>query len=180
MWLHGSVDMIPPIRPAVLLGVLTFVAQIGPVFAALPSDSTHLASNDASVDESVIGRPFPVSDSVRTACREVLPDKCDAENALLRKFAEEPRDTVWATDLESKLREYVSTRYPGFSVRALECRKTICAGEVTAVAGEHFDRTLGNDQPVSTLLMGQMGINGYESDAAGRRTAVMLILFTRR
>jgi hypothetical protein len=166
-----------PLRYAFQL--LAALAQFSNLSASASDDSTQGAPRDARMDVSVVGRPFPLSKSVSAWC-PTFPDKCTVEYQLLQTFAEEPKDVAWATDIEAKLRKHIRMQGSAFSIRTLECRRTVCAGELTSAAGEHFNRTLPNDAPLEHLLQGQMGVNGYERNEQGERVTVWLILYKRR
>lgn len=76
-----------------------------------------------------VGRPFPLSDSVRARCKS----RWCVELALPRllKFASERRDPVWAPLLEADIGDYIASRKSeGYSLRAVECRTSLCIAEV--------------------------------------------------
>ncbi len=133
-------------------------------------------------DDSVIGRPFPVSASVEARCRNwanKADDPCEDVHKLLSRMAQEPRDTAWAAQMEEEIRDQVMTGSPGkYSIRAVECRTSVCAVEVASLFGLYFGPKY--DDPLSSKL--EQGIHtwGYEFDASGGRITVTVMPFTRR
>ena len=99
-----------------------------------------IASYPASVDESVVGQPFPVSQSILAVCEQDSRGTfCEPNKALLAKMAEEPREEPWASAAERAIRALVELE-PGtdrpravtFTIRNLECRKTLCFVETAS------------------------------------------------
>jgi hypothetical protein len=81
----------------------------------------------------VVGRPFPLSPSMEAECR-VDEEGCALALRLLKQFSQQPRDPAWASKMEAGLRELVMSR-PGYSIRAIECRVSLCAAEVASSLG---------------------------------------------
>lgn len=138
--------------------------------------STDSKSEDAT---AVIGRPFPVSTSVEATCR-LLGGSCDEKlDGLLTEFAQQPRDPAWAPDMETTLRNHLTTAEPDkYTIRALECRTTLCAVEVASLYGAYHGAPYvfvrGND------LFNGSAMYGYESSQSMERVTVTLRTFERR
>lgn len=115
---------------------------------AMPTEHDHRSGSQtvssadfeasAAASAVVIGRRFPMSASVEAGCRR-LGGLCDEDLQLLSKMAQEPRDAEWAKEMESNLRDHFVTAEPGeFSIRAIECRTTLCAAEVESLYGPYL------------------------------------------
>lgn len=140
------------------------------------------------VDFSVVGHPFPVSESILTACGpKPAPGPsswCERNRKFLDEMAEEPREEPWATAAEGAIRALVELE-PGterprtvtYTVRALECRTSICFVETASVMGwfstelYRFEKTSG--------LTAQYAIHSAETDAYGTNVYVTLWPFER-
>jgi len=142
--------------------------------------SLSLPPRDAGalLDDTVIGRPFPVSKSVKDPCR-IGP--CLEVVQLLSKMAKEPRDLAWAADFEARLGEIVMAAHGEFTIRAIECRRSLCAVEVASVHGMFpFETRIESSQltPQEVLWVG-IGDFGFETDSSGNRVTVGLTIFRR-
>lgn len=134
---------------------------------------------EASDATAVIGRPFPVSNSVEAGCRR-FSGSCDEElEGLLSKFAQEQRDLAWATDMEAKLRDHIMTAEPNkFSIRAIECRATRCVVEVASLYGPLLGAPYSFVE--SNNLYNGLSVLGYEANEHRARITVTLQTFERR
>jgi hypothetical protein len=95
-------------------------------------------------------------------------------------MTEEPRDPEWAPAAESMLRDFIETTDPGkFSIRALECRTSICAVEVESIYGPFSGRVLGYE-PLADELRRDAPMLGFEADEFGTRMTVTVFTFIRR
>jgi len=138
-------------------------------------------------DFGVIGRGFPISDSVLAACESASTASrwCDANRKLLSEMAKEPRNEPWATQAEQAIRALVELE-PGtqtprsitYTIRALECRSSICFVE-TASTLEGF-RTQLYDFEKTSGLRAEYPVYGYETDEYGSKVCVTLWPFLRR
>ena len=130
-------------------------------------------------DTSLIGRPFPLSPSVARECADPSLEPCPLVHRILSLFAQEPRDDVWADKMETKLRDYIQ-QYPAFSIRALECRTSICMAEVVSDKGafHHGIIDLGSD--LDREVQPDLGSFGYERGKDGALVTVSQLVFTRR
>jgi hypothetical protein len=150
-------------------------------------DAAHASR---AVDFSVIGIPFPVSESIVAAC-DPAPGKyrnsaCEPDKKLLAEMAEEPREEPWATSAERAIRALVELE-PGtempravttYTIRALECRTSICFVETASIMGGfhtqfyYFEKTSG--------LRAEYAVDSVETDELGTKVHVTLYPFTRR
>lgn len=144
------------------------------------------AATAQGVDFSVVGIPFPVSESVLRACeQESHPSvECKPNKKLLDKMAAEPREEPWATAGERAIRDLVEFE-PGtdrrrqitYTIRALECRKSICFVEVASnmewFATQFFYFRHSGLRP-------GYAIGGIETDEYGSKVYVILLPFTKR
>lgn len=143
---------------------------------------TSISQDEAPrVDAGVVGRPFPVSDSIRTACarkQSYQQNECDAAAALVAVMSNEPREDPWATIAEKAIRDLVE-REPGkFAIRGLECRTSICFVETASIFdGLHrrlypFEKNSG--------LRAEYAVDSSETDESGATVHVTLWPFVRR
>jgi len=134
---------------------------------------------EASDPADVIGHPFPVSASVEASCRG-LGSSCDEHlEGILSQFAQEPRDPAWAKEMEAKLRDQVMTAEPDkFSIRAIECRTTLCVVEVASLQGPY--RAAPYAFVRSNNLFNGSAMYGYESNEYQAMITVTLRTFVRR
>lgn len=111
-------------------------------------------------DLGVVGRPFPLSPSMEAECR--VDDGCAPVLRLLRQFSQQPRDPIWATRMEAGLRDLVMS-LPGYSIRAIECRASLCAAEVASGMGMfNFITPTGPDGSDPSLS----GLHAFYSETA--------------
>lgn len=137
---------------------------------------------DPFVDDpnSVIGRPFPVSESVISQCRPdegVGPPSCKKILELLARMAEEPRDLRWARETEASLHEWLS-QFPDTTIRAIECRTSLCAIETSSING--VQRGPPYEHPLSERLLTWIALWARETDASSARVTVTLQVLQRR
>jgi hypothetical protein len=150
--------------------------QITPEESRLGNPGVPLTAS--ALDESVVGAPFPTSPSVALACKR--DHFCDELKEDLAKMKMEPRDVVWATDMEARIQDYVASLGPDKSfVRDVECRTSYCAVEVTSNFGHSFVAQFPLGVLFDNLGNGQFAL-GYEKDASGADVRVTLALFHRR
>jgi hypothetical protein len=125
------------------------------------------ASGDAFVLPPVVGRPFVLSRSVVEACLK-MPWTCTDVRAFLEHMRAEDRRESWARDVESRIARATLTRADGrYSIRALECRHSRCAIEVTSEVDSYsFDRIFHDDPEFRELMWPTAATFARESDAA--------------
>lgn len=154
-------------------------ANIAPTkIATTESKTPSSAGAEVSEGDSVIGNPFPISASVRDSCKP-NPD-CDRIKAALKEMAQEARDDTWATDMEEKLREYSASFGPDkYTIRAIECRGSLCAIEVASIYS-----LLPPALPYNSVLGSQLKAwdawTGHETDQLGAKITVTLSIYRQR
>jgi hypothetical protein len=165
-------ERVPTARPAATQAYPSLQAEV-------QSPDTH---RPYSVDLSYVGQPFPVSESIRAICDSWL--SCKSNKKLLADMAREPREEPWATEAERTIRTLVSidpaTKTPRettFTIRALECRQSICFLEAASIM-EGFHTELYDFEKTSGLKAGD-SIHGSEIDADGTKVYVSLWPFVR-
>ena len=147
-----------------------------------PESTTRNASQREAIDSSVIDIPFPVSESVEALCRESSSpnrDYCATTNKLLKRLAKEPRDMGWAGRVEGELKRFIETKEPGkYSIRAIECRSSLCAVEVASGVGAYWGGFRQGDALYDELFRG-IASHGYEERADGSRITVTVVPYSR-
>jgi hypothetical protein len=140
------------------------------------------------VDFSVVGQPFPVSASILADCEPKLGMRpslsCEPNKKLLDEMAEEPREEPWASAAERSIRALVQLE-PGtdrprsvtYTIRNLECRKSICFLETSSHMG-HFSTQLYYFEKTSGLRAGY-AIDAVEIAEDRTRVHVTLWPFVR-
>lgn len=139
---------------------------------------SSLAADPPAAPAALAGQPFAVSASIRKSC-EAAPDKCAQVYALLEQLAGEPRDALWAGNMERSLTDYMAAQGRDFSIRALECRTSVCAAEVTSPQGSEV-HPFHYGAPIERVLQPGAGINAYERNESGDITTLSLRLYSRR
>jgi len=139
---------------------------------------------EGSDPNAVIGRAFPVSTSVEAMCKKISSkgeDACADTHQVLAEFAQQPRDPTWASSMEGRLRDLVMSE-PGYTIRTLECRTSLCVAEVASINGMfNFITPVGSDPALHRDLMPGVGETGYEIDPSSMaRITVTLMPFERR
>lgn len=127
-------------------------------------------------DLRVVGRLFPLSPSMETECR--VNDGCAPALRLLRQLSQQPRDPVWAPKMETGLRDLVMSQ-PGYSIRAIECRVSLCAAEVSGMGMFNFITPTGpyGSDPSLSGLHAFYSETAYEHDP--KYATVTLMTFRR-
>lgn len=134
-------------------------------------------------DRSVVGQPFPVSESVNEACKPTKPgvfrwESCGEVSQLLAQMATEPRDEQWAVAKEEVLRAHTEKEPGRFTIRALECRKSICFVETASLFGVMRDPSYGYLKEHG--LAARYPVFASETDASGALWTITLFPFVRR
>lgn len=163
-------------------------AQVDTQHQAQYKSESQATEADASgaVDVSVVGHPFPVSQSILARCESTRPSyrpaSCEPDKKLLAEMLGEPREEPWATKAEGLIHglvENVEKKESGnFTIRALECRTSICFLEVASIFGP-FTTTLYEFERDSGLRA-EYPVDTVETDENGAKAHVMLWPFTRR
>lgn len=128
-------------------------------------------------DLRVVGRPFSLSPAMEAECR--LDAGCAPVLRLLKQFSQQPRDPAWAAKMEAGLRDLVTSQ-PGYAIRAIECRASLCAAEVASGMGMfNFITPTGPDgtDPALSSLHAFYSETAYEHDPA--YATVTLMTFRR-
>jgi hypothetical protein len=154
-------------------GLRLICVTLGLSFVSAGSETTVVGN------ASLVGRPFPLSPSVASTCTDLSFAPCAEEHRLLSAFAQEPRDDAWADKMETKLRDYIQ-QYPGFSIRTLECRTSLCMAEVVSAQGafQHRAPAIGSD--LFREVQSEFGLFGYERGKDGASMTVTQLAFSRR
>jgi hypothetical protein len=131
-------------------------------------------------DPSVVGRPFPISASVRPVCSGNGDIDCELDDSLTR-FSQEPRDGNWAPSVEERVRSIVESRNPGFAIRNLECRATLCAMEVESSQGQLGPRrNVSWEEGLAARVLPLVTTTGEEMPKYGQNyVTVTLLLYER-
>jgi hypothetical protein len=130
-----------------------------------------------TVDRSVIGIPFSISASIEARCRR----DCDEVNEKLSEMVQEPRDSVWATEMEMKIQDNLTSQGSDkYSIRNIECRASLCAVETASLFGQYLGPAYNDPLNKSLGGGGLIPIWGYEFDPSGARVTVSLVVLMRR
>lgn len=159
----------------------TFTTATSPlVNPAHGSASSTKIPSATSIDESVIGIPFPISDSVREVVELHAKDMEYDRGVIepLARFSGEPRDDEWASAIERELRDVVRRSNGAFSIRNVECRRTICAWEVESAPWEH-PRWLPHDVQSRLNVVSGDALAATERRPNGSKVAVTLQIYDR-
>ncbi len=192
---HGTVS--PPVNPSIDPNMgrsaalsptaqksshSSIVAGANPNEQVRPSDSARTIEENGSDPNAVIGHPFRVSASVETICERFSSgdrDSCSDVRRVLSEFSQEPRDLVWATNIENRLRALAES--DNYTVRDIECRTSLCVGEVASTYGRFpWMEDLGKDTALEKSLLPVVATYGYETDPSMGRTTVTLMTYIRR
>jgi hypothetical protein len=134
------------------------------------------------VDANVVGRAFQVSESILRECERKLGTQpwlsCEPNKKLLEDMAEEPRDEPWASSAERAIRALVEQEPGNFTIRALECRSSICFVETASLMGG-FHPQLYSFEKNGGLRAGYQ-IHSSELDELGSKTYVTLYPFVKK
>lgn len=100
--------------------------------------------------------------------------QCAKRFDLLSEMSQEPRDEVWAAEAEVRLRSLIMAEPTPFTVRAVECRTSLCAIELASIyGGYHGD--LDSDEWLHKNLRLWIGDFTCEEDPHGRGSTVTLV-----
>jgi hypothetical protein len=149
--------------------------------AALLVCASIATAEDMDVAVVARDRPFPISASVNATyelycLRSSL--LCTTLRDTLSRFAQEQRDVAWANGIESEIRSYVAAK-AGFTIRTLECRRSLCVAEVAAVGGL-FVAAFSPDRSLFRKLWPKFLAAGHETSESGEPITVTLLTYQRR
>ena len=136
------------------------------------------ARESSSVDYSVVGLSFTVSESIFADCEKFRREACEPNKALLAEMAKEPREEPWATSAEERIRNFAEQEPGKFTIRALECRTSICFIETASIMGS-FSYPLYYFEK-NSALHAEYPAHSSETDELGAKVYVTLWAFTRR
>jgi hypothetical protein len=180
---QGNFQQLADLYPGQLTESVTHVGSLSSSYTALAehdgiSATTLPTDSTASVDKTVIGRSFQVSNSVDSRCKHE-PSLCADVLRNLAKLASEPRDNRWAAEMEKLIQTNITEQeQKQYSIRNIECRMSVCAVEVASIFGPYL---IGRDDQLHTSLRpGLATLGAYETDASGARVTVTVETFTRR
>jgi hypothetical protein len=94
--------------------------------------AVHVNRSTLTDPDSVKGRQFALSASVQERCKKA-DTLCDWMGEQLVQFAAQPRDPTWASATEQSIQDALVADGRVESIRALECRESLCAVEVTSL-----------------------------------------------
>lgn len=162
-------------HPSIVAGGLSN-EEVGPSDSERPFEGNGLDAN------AVIGHPFRVSASVEIICKRFSSgdrDSCSEVHRVLSEFSQEPRDLAWATNIENRLLALAES--DNYTVRDIECRASLCVGEVASIYGRFpWMEVLGKDAVLEKSLLPVVATYGYETDPSMGRTTVTLMTYIRR
>jgi hypothetical protein len=168
---------------SIVAGLIIQGIGLNALGAESQSDSNAPIKREIASDPNVvIGRPIPMSASVRTACTS---EPCNKLFQQMAEMAQQPRDLAWAPVIEAELRHLIISEPGNFTIRTLECRKTLCAAEVSSVnGGFHFLARVARDASLNNKLWPDFIPTGTEPNPAGPETGqevtVSFSMFTRK
>ena len=140
--------------------------------------STTPTSVVSEIDNSVVGRPFEISSSVREGCKSDTIE-CPLVMESVAKMVKEPRDIEWAARMEETLQAAVDSGNAGkYSIRNVEGRTSTCILEIEVRVPDAFPRY---DNVITSVLQPHaLTIGAFESDSSGQRYHIELMDFFRR
>lgn len=153
----------------------------GPPVSAIDSEAHgEISALEVADAKQAVGRKFPLSPSVAQICATDPSEMCKALMELLNDLAAESRDILWAREMEERIERAVARPDPGkFTVRAVECRSTHCALEVSAPY-EYYLGHFDDDPILSRSLYGPIvGVLGFEKGPAGEKVIVTTMGYER-
>ena len=134
--------------------------------------------NPVVTDESVKGRPFEISASVKEGCKSDTIE-CPLVMSSIEKMTGEPRDVAWADKMEAAIQSaFDSQGYGRYVIRDVECRSSLCVLEVEVHvlgAAPRYDNAI-----LAGLRPHAMTVGVREHDSAGVSYRVQLMDFERR
>lgn len=152
----------------------------------------ELGDMEEVIDTDVVGRKIPISDSILTDCKRTIEVRGDGTPCalfmpFLERMTQEPRDQKWALEMEASLRDYILTDPAELTIRALECRQSLCVAELVSNYGRlDIGGKWVKNKVLEKELYPDTGYMGYESDPSGNNAIygvkkhVTVEMFTRR
>lgn len=152
----------------------------GAAFAWLMA-AFSIAADAKNEQTGVIGKPFRVSASVTEYC-SMKPTimMCESFRPALDEFLAEARDARWAPPVERLIFESMLVKgKPWAEIRALECRRTICALEY-AVSIDDLDHSVDGSEKLETLMQPITGVIAPELPSNRGKGKMVSILIWRK
>ncbi len=145
----------------------------------LVSDSIRMPTRAEDSDRrSILRQPYVLSESIKEECARIAhlaKADCNDHLSAIARLENEVRDAGWADATEASIRLIVESE-PGYRVRSLECRSSICALEVESptdvFSQKHF-------QAISARISDIDRVFTYEYPSQGVRVKVTSITFQR-
>jgi hypothetical protein len=172
---------------SLVLLALTGLLLIPP---SVHSQTVAATQGDSLISLSApLGMSFRTSDSVRTECHNNLLKGNDLGCAEMDRelviMANERRDEVWAKRTERTFREWIESNGSDYTIRSLECRRTLCAVEISSTTTGETAKAWSYAFWRKANLLPAFGgrspkIFGFEKDAEGAKVVVGVYLFQRR
>lgn len=142
-------------------------------------DSIHERMPRASRDGgSRMRHPYVLSESVKQECARIAhlaKADCNDHLTAIARLASEVRDPAWADATEESIRSIVDSQ-PGFRVRSLECRSSVCALEIESPTSifrqKHFQAISADITDIDRILV-------HEHPSSSLRVKVTSITFQR-
>jgi hypothetical protein len=159
-------------------------------FSSSALSKSGIGTADIAVpDPTVIGRPSPVQGAISTQCKQPatltrLID-CDKISGVLQTLVQEARDSDWAARAEAQLRKAVAAdpSTHDFTVRALECRTTLCVLEIAAPGHSPTTLDIAHRLPLGDgplVAFREPELSWVDHESSGRPTLVDVAVFVRR
>lgn len=169
-------------------------ARAAPLVASKTTRSASANGAVARNGSSQIAHAFEVSASVREGCDRIIREKLNGEQHCrmarteLEKLQSEPRDEVWAAETEARMRDTID-QTPGesagrYTIRALECRRSLCAIEIASLMNPYPEPTLRRklieEGKVFVATPPPLYMSAVELDSTVQQVYVTVWIYTRR
>jgi hypothetical protein len=98
----------------------------------------------------------------------------------MAKFAQEARDLSWAPKTEEALSADIEKEDSvNYNIRNVECRRTVCAVEVSSPRGQRQPLLLSSEEDHALGLYGAIGWHAFETRPSAGSILVSVLFFTR-
>jgi hypothetical protein len=165
-----------------------------PAMTASAARAAPLSRQTPAVDAARAGQAFPVSAAVQEGCDRILREKllgeqhCLMAKQALEKMRQERRDEPWATETEAKMRRIIEATPSGnaghYTIRAVECRESMCAVEVASPTGPYPEptlrRKLTEDDKVFASTPSPLYMTAMELSSSVQQVYVTVCIYTRQ
>jgi len=159
----------------------TIPAIVAGATLACLSALNSTAGESTSNQSSAIGKPFRVSNSVAQFCAmKPVQMMCEAFEPLLAEFLAESRDAQWAAPVEKLIAKAMLVNgQPRVEIRALECRRMLCALEY-AVSIDDLNHNSDGDVELDRLMEPTGGVTAPEPTPGSGNGKIVSVLIWRR